>query len=105
MESRSGNQRLESCLRRGSNISLRRHESVFLLAVLASALCSAAKCNRGGKQKFKRINLNTVSWQAQLLLQVPEDPDDVPADKDVTQSAYQVSGHLNFLPDQVGAIP
>jgi hypothetical protein len=34
-------------------------------------LCCAAKCNRGGK-KFKCSNLNTVSWQAQLLLQVPK---------------------------------
>jgi hypothetical protein len=67
-------------------------------------LCCAAKCNRGGK-KFKCSNLNTVSWQAQLLLQVPEDPHDVPPDKDVPQSGYQVAGHLNFLPDQAGAIP
>ena len=56
-------------------------------------------------KNFKLINLNTVNWQAQLLLQEPEDPDDVTVDKDVTGSGHQVPRHLNFLPDQVGAVP
>ena len=56
-------------------------------------------------KQFKRLNLNTVNWQAQLLLQEPEDPDDVTAHKDVTGSGHQVARHLNFLPDQAGAVP
>jgi len=79
---------------------------VSTFSAKAGFLRCTAKHNAGSAmKKFKRINLNTVDWQAQLLLQEPEDSDDVTADKDVAGSGHQFVCHLNFLPDQVGAVP